>query len=133
MNVEYNLTDKELRNFGLMFGGIIAAIFGLFFPLVFNTNWWKWPWIIGVIFSAWGLLLPATLQLFYKIWMKFGLVMNWIMTRIILGFVFYLVIFPIGLLMKLFGKDSMNRDLKDTYSYRIESKSYLPEDMKRPF
>lgn len=133
MNTEQKLSEKELRNFGLMFGGIIAVIFGLFFPLVFNSNWWKWPWLIGITFAVWGLVLPSTLQLFYNAWMKFGLMMNWIMTRVILGIVFYLVVLPIGLIMKLVGKDPLSRNLNENQTYRVESKNYSPEDMKRPF
>jgi hypothetical protein len=66
--------------------------------------------------------------------MAFGEVMNFIMSRIILGAVFYLVVFPTGLLLKLRGRDPMRRKAEpDAVSYRVTSHVHLPKQMEKPF
>ena len=57
------------------------------------------------VFLAWGLIAPLTIEPFYKLWMRFGLLLNAVMSRIILGIVYYLVVLPTGLSMKMKGSD----------------------------
>lgn len=66
--------------------------------------------------------------------MKFGLLLNRITTPIVLGVVFYLVIFPIGLIVRLTGRDPMTRNFDDgAASYRVESKKPRRGNTERPF
>jgi Kef-type K+ transport system membrane component KefB len=135
MNVEITDLDKEgYRKFGLVTGAIFASLFGLIIPLLFSTTYIKWPWILSAILVASALIAPMSLKYPYRIWMQFGLVMNWINTRLILGILFYGLFLPIGLLFKLIGKDPMHRKLdKNVTSYRqhnaVESKS----NVERPY
>jgi len=62
-------------------------------------------WILAVVFFLPGLLAPAILRPVYALWMKFAAILAWINTRIILGLTFYLVFTPIGLILRLLGKD----------------------------
>jgi len=125
---------KELRKFGLIFGAIIAGLFGLLLPWIFETAWPSWPWILAGIFWVWSLVHPASLFFIYRNWLKFGHVAGWINTRIILGVLFYIVFFPAGILMRLLGKDPMCRDLDRTKdSYRIVSSSLDKDHIKRPY
>lgn len=125
---------EELRKFGLLTGGLIAGLFGLAFPFLFARPYPVWPWIIGGVLLAWALALPASLASIYKYWMRFAHILGWVNTRIILGFIFFLLITPIGLLMRLFARDPMARkfDMKAT-SYRVPSATARRENIRRPF
>ena len=124
----------ELRKFGLLTGGLIAGLFGLVFPFLFARPYPVWPWVIGGALLAWALVLPASLASIYKYWMRFARILGWVNTRIILGFIFFLLITPFGLLMRLFARDPMARkfDAKAT-SYRVPSVTAPRENIRRPF
>ena len=125
---------KGLREFGLLTGAIVAVLFGLFFPWLLEASIPLWPWIIAAVLGGWGLIAPESLRPVYGGWMKFGLLLSKITTPIILGTVFYLMVLPTGLLMRLFRKDPMARKFeKDADSYRIASHEVPKENVERPF
>ena len=129
-----NLNKKELRDFGLTTGAIVAGLFGLALPWLFNHGFPRWPWIISLILWVWALLIPKTLNLLYRSWMKIGLMLGWVNTRIILSILFYTIFLPIGLVMRLAGKDPMSRALyKEGTDYRINSKQSEKERFRRPY
>ena len=132
-----DVTKSDLRKFGLIMGAMIALIFGLLFPWIADKtleNWPRWPFIAMVIFWVFAFLLPESLRKVNELWLKIGNVLGWINSRIILGVMFYLLIFPIGLLLKLFGKDSMNRKLeKGADSYRKVTKLRAKDHLEKPF
>ena len=129
-----NPGTKELRKFGLVTGAIIAVLFGLLLPWVFDHDWPSWPWILAGIFWIWGLAHPDSLFFIYRPWLKFGHIAGWINTRIILGILFFIVFFPAGILMRLLGKDPMRRKLDNTQdSYRIASPPLDKDHIERPY
>ena len=107
-------TKKVLKEFGLITGAILVILFGLFFPWLFEHKYPLWPWFVAGILWLWALVLPATLIQVYRAWMAIGHGLGWINSRIILGIMFYLIILPIGLTMRLFGKDPMARKFDNT-------------------
>ena len=110
MNQEIPALNRQgLRNFAWIFGAVVASLFGLILPWLLKRDWPWEPWVIAAAFFAWGLIAPRTVRRFYRLWMRFGFVMNAIVTRIILGVVFYVVIFPFGLVFRLRGKDLLHR------------------------
>lgn len=128
------LDTPGLRRFGLTFAAIVAGLFGVLFPVLFGAGFAWWPWIVGGFFAVWSLAAPATLKGFYYLWSRLGLVMNAVMSRVILGVVFYLVILPTGLFMRLRGKDPMHRRTHTPEkTYRVESKPTEPDQMRKPF
>ena len=128
------LDKKGLRQFGLTFGAIIAGLFGVIIPWLFSLNYPYWPWVVLAVFVIWALLAPITIEPFYKLWMRFGLVLNFVMSRLILGIVFYLVVLPTGLIMRLKGGDPMNRGFDDhVESYRVKHESTNSKHMEKPF
>jgi predicted membrane metal-binding protein len=128
------LDRKGLREFAFILGGAVAAIFGLFLPWVFERSFPLWPWIFLAMFAAWGLLLPMTLRPVYRIWMRFGLLMNRITTPLILGVVFFIIIAPVGLFRRLLGKDSIAKGAQaDKQTYRVNSDEIPKESLERPF
>jgi len=130
------LDRKGLREFGLVTAAIIAGLFGVFFPWVLNiqlTNWPLWPWILLVVLGTWALVAPTSLRPVYRLWMRFGLIMSRIVTPVIMGAVFLIIITPVALLWKVIGKDAMARKLDDSTTYRIPSRKAPAENLKRPF
>lgn len=129
-----DLDRRGLRDFGLVTGGIIAALFGLFFPWLLEVDSPVWPWLLGGFLAAWGLIAPTTLQPVYRGWMKFGLLLSKITTPLVLGIVFFLLILPFGLVKRIFGHDAMARKFDaDTKSYRVLSTKARRENMEKPF
>jgi len=125
---------KGLREFGLVTGAIVAVLFGLFFPWLLESSIPAWPWVIAAVLGLWGLVAPDSLRPVYNGWMKLGLLLSKITTPIILGVIFYLVMLPIGLVMRLFGHDPMARNFDDqAESYRVSSRKIPRENVERPY
>lgn len=123
-----------LREFGLATAGIIAVLFGLFFPWLFDKSIPLWPWAIAGALAAWSLVHPASLNPVYHGWMRIGLGLGWVSSRIVLSTLFYLMFTPVGWVMRMRGYDPMNRDFdRSAASYRKISKRRPPQHMERPF
>lgn len=124
---------KELRDFGLIVGGVFTVI-GLW-PMVFRGEGLRlWAIGLGGTLIAVGLIFPAILRLPHQGWMWVGHVLGWINTRIILGIVFFGLVTPMGVVMRLFGKDSMHRALvQDVPTYRVIRGSRPREHMRNQF
>ena len=127
------LDRKGLREFALVTGGVIAGLFGLVLPWLFDLGWPRWPWILAGILIAVGLIVPVALRPVYKTWMRFGLILNRITTPVIMGLVFFFVITPTGLVRRLLSEDPMARNPSDKESYRIPRKKPPPKNIERPF
>ncbi|MCG8378820.1 MAG: SxtJ family membrane protein [Proteobacteria bacterium] len=130
----YSPGKDELKHFGILMGVIIIILFGILLPIILK----KYPsyvvWIIGFLFIFLAYFNPFLLKPIYSAWMKFGLVMNKITTPILLGFVFYLIITPIGIIMRLAGKDILNLKInKKLDTYRTISRHRSKDSLERPF
>ena len=79
-----------------------------------------------------GFLAPNTLSYPYKVWMKIGLALGWINSRIILGIIFLLVLEPISLFMRLIGYDPLRLKKANRETYK-ENKKDHKIDLKRIF
>ena len=134
MNIP-TLDNLGLRKFGLTTGAIIVVLFVFFFPWVFDMAAMPmWPWIVAGILWVPALLMPSVLRPVYATWMKIGHAIGWVNTRIILGVLFYVLVLPMGLIMRLFGKDPMAREMnKSISSYRIESVSEPKDRLEKPY
>lgn len=128
------LDAKGLRDFGLVNGAVAAALFGLLLPWIFGFDYPRWPWYLFAVLSVWALTLPNLLRPVYWAWMKLGLIISRITTPLILGIVFFVVIMPIGLIRRVFGKDSMSRGFDtNASSYRIDSPTVLRKNLENPY
>jgi len=130
-----SLDNKGLRKFGLTTGAIIIILFALFFPWLFDAPATPiWPWVLASLLWLPALFIPGVLRPVYTTWMKIGHGIGWINTRIILGVLFYVVILPMGLIMRLLGKDPMARKHdKSAPSYRIKSIREAKDRLEKPF
>ena len=128
------LDRKGLQNFAWMFAAVVASLFGLILPWFLQRDWPWEPWVIAAVFFTCGLIAPSTVRPFYRLWVRFGFVMNAIVTRIILGVVFYIVILPFGLVFRLRRRDPLHRKWDhESQSYRVKSSVANPTDMEKPF
>ena len=124
---------KQLRNFGLMVGGIFLLI-GVWPALLGRDDARVWAMVLGGLLVILGLGLPRFLRPVYRVWMIIGHALGWVNTRIILGIVFYGLLTPMGLIMRLFGKDSMQRQfVQETATYRVMRKPRPRSHMMRQF
>lgn len=126
---------KGLREFGLVTGGLIAALFGIVFPWMLERPWPLWPWIVFGALGGTGLVAPLTLRRIYYWWMRFALLLSKITTPIIMAIVYYIVVTPMGIVMRMFRKDTMMRAADDSQvSYRVILKpSRDKSNLERPF
>lgn len=125
---------KTLVRFGLLVGGLIAVLFGLLFPWLRGQRFPAWPWAAAAVLCVCALGAPAALAPVYRVWMAVGSALGWVNTRVILGAVFFLVVTPIGVVMRMTGRDPMRRKVEpDRGTYRIPSARTPRERMEVPF
>lgn len=100
-------SPREIRNFGLLFA-LLALLAGVWFLW---KGWGGWEWLAGLagFFLLTGLAVRSVLRPVYIGWMYFAQVLAWVNTRVILTLFFYLVMTPVGLALRLLGKDPMHR------------------------
>ena len=123
---------KRLRSFGFLVGGVFLGI-GLW-PFLFGEPYRVWAVGVAAVLLVPALVWPPALEPLFKGWMFIGHVLGWINTRIILGLVFYLMVTPIGLLMRLLGKDPMSRRFDaGARTYRVAKDPRGGKHMERQF
>ena len=129
-----NLEKNNLRKFGITIGVafLLIAVFILFrhkqdiLPIVY----------VSLAFFISSLLAPAILKPVYIIWMRLAFVLSWINTRLILCALFYTIFTLIGLGMRLFGIDLLDRKTKKSrgsYWRKKEKKEFSALDYERQF
>ena len=119
------------KSFGIFFFVIFIII--ALWPLLKNENIRIWSIIISIIFLSLGLLNSKILTPFNKLWMRLGILLGSIVSPIVMGVIYFGVITPIGLIMKLFGKDVLNLKLdKNKPTYWLK-KDEIKSKMKNQF
>jgi hypothetical protein len=128
------LDSHGLRRFALSTGGIVASLFGLALPYLFGLGYPLWPWVLAAVLGAWGLIAPASLNPVYRGWMRFGLLLNRVVSPIVLGIVFFVVLTPMGWLMRLAGRNPLAHGKEAGPStFRVPSKARDPKHLERPY
>lgn len=127
-------TKKELREFGL----VVGAVFSILGALL----WWKekdiYPYllIISGFLIFFGLLFPVVLKPIQKVWMAIALVIGYFMTRVILGFLFYFIISPFGIINRVLNKNffdlKINKTENSYWQYR-DVKEFNKERYEKQF
>ena len=108
------------RSFGIVFFVVFLLI--ALYPLINSGEIRIWSVLISIIFLILGLLNSKILAPLNKLWFKLGIFLGKIISPIIMGIIFFLVVTPIGLLMRLLGKDLINLKYNNNKSYWIEKK-----------
>ena len=125
---------KDLRKFGIILGIFFGLLGGLF--LWREKDYYYYFFILSGAFMVLGLAVPVLLKPIHKIWMILAILMGWLMTRVLLVVLFYLVVTPISILAKLFSKNMLelkcNRNLDSYWIPRKESK-FQKENYEKQF
>ena len=119
------------KSFGLVFFVIFIII--ALWPLLNDGNIRIWSIIVSIIFLILGLLNSKILTPFNKLWMRLGALLGIIVSPIVMGVVYFGIITPIGLIMKLFGKDVLNLKLDKNKKTYWTLKKKIPSKMKDQF
>lgn len=122
------------RSFGLVFATVFLAV-GLW-PLGRGGTLRVWALAVAGVFFAAALAGPSLLAPLNRLWTRFGLLLSKVTTPIVMGVLFYLVVTPTGLLMRLFGKDPLrlSRDrVAGSYWIHREPPGPSPETMTNQF
>ena len=124
---------KQLRHFGLIVGGLFAAI-GLWPVLLRAEPPRLWALALALVLVVPALALPRSLTHVYRIWMAAGEVLGWINTRILLSLIFYGLVTPMGIIMRRLGRDPMRRGFEPgVETYRVLKASRPAAHMTRQF
>ena len=125
-----NIKLPTNKNFGIVFF-IVFLIIALF-PLINDGSLRIWSLIVSTIFLFLGLINSKILTPLNKIWFKFGLLLGKMVSPLIMGIIFFLVVTPIAFIMRLIGKDLLNLKFNKYKSYWIE-KTGPKSNMKNQF
>ena len=118
------------RSFGLLF--FIVFLIIAVWPILNDNSIRIWSIITSLIFLILGVLNSKILTLPKILWIKLGLILGKIIAPIIMGIIYFFVITPIGLLMRLIGKDLLNLKFNKNKTYWIKRVNKL-NTMKRQF
>jgi hypothetical protein len=97
-----NIKVSSNRSFGIVF--FVVFLFIALYPITYSEDIRIWSLIISFIFIILGLLNSKILTPLNKLWFKFGVILGKIISPIIMGIIFFLVVTPIGLIMKVLEK-----------------------------
>ena len=117
------------KSFGIVFSIFFAAV--ALYPLINHEEFRLWALVISITFLILGLINSAILTPLNLIWFKFGIFLGKLVSPIIMGLVFFCVVTPTGLIMRLLKKDLLNLEKKEKKSYWIEREK--KSDMKNQF
>ena len=118
------------RSFGIVFFVFFLII--AIYPLIKDGELRLWSLFISIVFLFLGLVNSKILNPFNKLWFKFGIFLGKIISPLVMGIIFFLVVTPIGLLMRLLNKDLLNLRFNNNSSYWIE-KNEPKSKMKNQF
>ncbi len=106
------------KSFGIVF--FIVFLLIAVYPLFNNSELRIWSLIIAIIFLILGLVNSKVLTPLNKLWFKFGLLLGRIVSPLIMGIIFFLVVTPTAFIMRIIGKDLLNLKFNNKKSYWIE-------------
>jgi hypothetical protein len=119
------------RSFGLVFAGVFLIV--ALVPLWYHhpVRWWALPIAAVVLLVA--MVRPAILAPLNRLWFRFGLALGKVMTPAVMGILFVIAVIPTALLLKLFGKDPMQRRLSPDATSYWEPRDKQPGPMRDQF
>lgn len=116
------ISDKKLREFGLLIGIGLPLIFGWIVPVISGHVFRSWTLIIAFPCLIFSFIDPRLLFYPYILWMKIGFLLGWVNSRVILGIIFIFVLQPIAIIMKLFKYDPLQKQFLNKKSYKENTK-----------
>ena len=108
------------KSFGIVF--FIVFILIALYPLLNDESIRLWSLLVSLIFLIIGLLNSKILNPLNNLWYKFGLLLNKVISPLIMGIIFFLIVTPIGILMRILKKGLLNLKYNNKKTYWIEKK-----------
>ncbi len=128
-------SKKELKDFGLMVGGVLLALGG--FALWRGKPVYPYLLAAGGLLFVFGLIAPSLLKPVQKAWMTLAVLMGWGMTRVLLTLLFYLAVTPLSLIARLCGNDFLGlkevQKQKESYWIPREQRKLAPAEYEKQF
>ena len=118
------------RSFGILFSIVFAII--AFWPIINENQLRLWSIPISVIFLVLGLLNSKLLNPLNVVWVKFGELLGRIIAPIVMAIIYFIIVTPIGLFMRLIGKDLLNIKFSKANTYWIKREKKI-SSMKKQF
>ena len=109
------------KSFGIVFFTFFLII--ALWPLINDGNIRIWSLAVSIIFLILGIANSKILTPLNNLWFKFGLFLGKIVSPIVMGIIFFLVVTPTGIIMRLIGKDLLNLKKNNSNTYWIEKKN----------
>ena len=125
-----NIKVGSNKSFGIVF--FLFFLIVAIYPMFFDGNLRLFSLIISIIFLILGLLNSRALTPLNLLWFKFGILLGRIVSPIVMGLVFFVIVTPTGLIMKFLNKDLLNLKKSKSKSYWIK-RTTLKTDMKNQF
>jgi len=125
-----DVTNKYLRKFGIALG-IILAIIGTIQLLKGHIRIYPWLYAVGILSFVLGIFIPAILKPLYFVFTKIAQLIGSIITGLLLGVVFYVILTPIGLIARLFGKNFLDINWDRRFDTYWVKKGQTDGDVKR--
>ena len=125
-----NIKAGSNRGFGIVFFVVFFLI--ATYPLLSKGDVRLWSLFISIIFLILGILNSKILSPLNKIWFKFGIFLGKIVSPLVMGLIFFVVVTPIGILMRFLNKDLLNLKFNKNSTYWIE-KNGPKSKMKNQF
>ena len=134
-NTPFDTSTKALREFAYTMAGAFAIIFCGLLPWLFSRAIPLWPIVIAVILLLQAIAYPPSLIPVQTLWMRIGVILGWINTRILLGVVFFMLLTPIGWLQRVRGKLNYKTDFdKNVATYKTpRTQKLTAKDLENPF
>ena len=118
------------RSFGILFSLVFLVI--ALWPIIYNGSIRIWPVPVSFIFLVLGLLNSKLLNPLNFVWVKFGELLGIIIAPLVMALIYFIILTPIGLFMRLIGKDLLNTKFSKNRSYWIKREKKIGS-MKRQF
>ena len=118
-----SLNKIQLREFGFLIGFTFPLMIGFVLPVIWGHNFRLWTLWVGVCFITVAIIKPKLLANPYKAWMLLGHMLGWVNSSIILGIVYFFVVQPISITMRVFGYDPLKKKKLRLKTYRENIKS----------
>ena len=125
-----SVSGSSNKSFGIVFFIVFFII--ATYPLIKNSDLRIWSLIISIIFLILELINSKILTPLNKLWFKFGMLLGRLISPIIMGTIFFFVVTPIGLILRVFGKDVLNLKYDNAKSYWIKKSGPISK-MKNQF
>ena len=130
-----NMSDKKIkissnRSFGIVF---FIFLFISLYPILNNSSIRLWSLFLAIIFLILGLINSKLLSPFNQLWFKFGILLGKIMSPLVMALIFFFVVTPTAIIMRIIGKDLLNLKFNNKKKSYWLNKNDNNDDMKNQF